>query len=131
MASSFIIVFGIFVARLLMLASLAVKRKQPARVSPTNGLCVLADGPVGMDMWRRSVSCSSVKNNPRGCNHIGTNLLGPSELTARLVRRFMPLSFMPLSMMLCLLLAVAPVKECRAAAPADDQPSAGRLTQLR
>src|SRR5229473_308893 len=127
---SFIIVVGIFVAGLLMLARLAVKRKQLARVSPTNGLCALADGPVGMDMWRRSVSCSSVKNNPRVCSHIGTNLPGPSELTARFVRRFMLLSFMPLSMMLCLLLVVGSVKQCRADAQPDTQPSEGRLTQL-
>jgi iron complex outermembrane receptor protein len=83
------------------------------------------DVPVGMDMWRHSVSCSSVKNDPRRCSHIGTNLPGPSELTARFVRRFMPLS-----MMLCLLLVVGPVKECRADAPPDDQQSARRLTQL-
>jgi iron complex outermembrane receptor protein len=83
------------------------------------------DVPVGMDMWRHSVSCSSVKNDPRRCSHIGTNLPGPSELTARFVRRFMPLS-----MMLYLLLVVGPVKECRADAPPDDQQSAGRLTQL-
>src|SRR6266849_189998 len=127
---SFIIVVGIFVAGLLMLARLAVKRKQLARVSPTNGLCALADGPVGMDMWRRSVSCSSVKNNPRVCSHIGTNLPEPSELTARFVRRFMLLSFMPLSMMLCLLLVVGSVKQCRADAQPDTQPSEGRLTQL-
>jgi outer membrane receptor protein involved in Fe transport len=42
----------------------------------------------------------------------------------------MPLSFMPLSMMLCLLLAVGPAKQCRADAQPDAQPSEGRLTQL-
>src|SRR5260370_35869687 len=69
MASLFIIVVGIFVARLLMLARLAVKRKEPACVSPTNGLCVVSDGPVGMDMWTRYSSCIILKTNPRGCNN--------------------------------------------------------------
>src|ERR1700681_2306178 len=76
---SFIVVVVIFVAGLSMLARLAVQRKQLARVSPIKGLCALTDESVGTDLWTRSVSCSSVKNNPRGCTHIGTNLPGPSE----------------------------------------------------
>src|ERR1700687_1633235 len=95
---SFIVVVVILVAGLFMLARLAVKRRDLERVFPTKDLCALTDESVGTNLWTRSVSCGSVKNNPRGCTHIGTNLPGPPELTARFVRRFTPLSFIPLSL---------------------------------
>src|SRR6266852_1040967 len=102
---------------------------RPAPVSPVKGLYALADVP-GMETWRQSVSFSRVMNNPRGYSHTGMNPPGPSGLAAKFVRRLMPPSLMPASTMLCAVLVVGLVKECRADSPPGKQQVGERHTQL-